>query len=283
MKKKFAILCMLLFFLITLLLNSCSDESTSLSFSGSELETISFQGFKIPQFPTAQGQLNYAKSGFPDSEEKKAAFEIISYLFPEAETECGNAALYLAYMNFGYDYRFAEREDYYNAIKAYHDVINSYKEHPQLLVKAYWYLGWIHCDLLREKEVGTQYFWHIVNTYPDIKIGISSPVPWVSLVYPLTIKGVQPAKDKAEKQWAGIALLEIIRHDNGKIEVSKAFDILWNKYRHTIPTRIAIKLMLRDGRYAQEVLPYVEEHLAINIANPYLAKEIKKRAREYSP
>ncbi|MCK5541641.1 MAG: hypothetical protein KAI40_03035 [Desulfobacterales bacterium] len=281
MKKKHAIVIMLLLAVATLLLNGCSDELNSLSFPKSELKVISFQGFKIPQFPTAHDQLNFAKSGFPDSEEKKAAFEIISYIFPEAEVECGNAALYLAYMNFGYDYRFATKEDYYNAIKAYHDVISNYKGHPQLLVKAYWYLGWIHCDLLQEKEVGIQYFWHIVKTYPDIEIGISSPVPWVSLVYPLTIKGVKPAKDKAKRQWAGIALLEIIRHAHDKTEVDKAFDVLWKEYRKSVSTGLAIKLMLMNEEYAQKALPYVEQYLALDIANLYLAKEIKESAKEY--
>ena len=242
---------------------------------------VSFQGFKIPQFPTARGQLNYAKSGFPDPEEKKAAFKIMFYIFPEAKVECGNAALYLAYMNFGYDYRFAKRQDYTKAIAAYHDVIKKFKAYPQILVKAYWYLGWIHCDLLHEKETGIQYFWHIAKTWPDITMGISSPVPWVSLVYRLSVKTDHPPKKIRQKKWASLALLEIIRNATHTKEVFHAFDMLWENYRNSVTTGLAIKLMLQNEKFAQKALPHVDKFLALNIANPYLAKEIQDKAREY--
>ena len=281
MKNRLAIAIILSLSLTALMLNGCSDESPSLSFPESELPISSFQGFKIPQFPTAQGQLNYAKSGFPNPEEKKAALQIVFKLFPEDRIECGNAALYLAYMNLGYDYRFATRQDYTNAITAYHDVIENFKEYPQVLVTAYWYLGWIHCDLLKEKELGIPFFWHIVKIYPDIETGISSPVPWVSLVYPLTIKENQPIKPTANKQWASLSLLEIIRHASKKNEVFNAFDILWKDYQDTVSTGLAIKLMLCNEKYAQKVMPYIEKYLALNIANKYLAKEIKNNAKEY--
>ncbi len=281
MKKKLGPGILILLFLTALFLNACSDESTSLSFPGSELPVISFQGFKIPKFPTAQGQLNYAKSGFVNQEEKKAALEILFHIFPEARLECGNAALYLAYINLGYDYRFATRQDYYNAIQAYHNVIKNFKDYPQILVTANWYLGWIYCDLLKEKESGIPYFWHIVKTWPDIETGISSPVPWVSLVYPLTVKGNQPVKPTANKQWASLALLEIIRHSSEKTKVFTAFDILWKDYQKTVSTGLAIKLLLCDERYAQKAIPYIERYLALNIANKYLAGEIQKNAKEY--
>ncbi|MCD4718240.1 MAG: hypothetical protein K8S13_00040, partial [Desulfobacula sp.] len=102
MKKRLAIAIIFSLFLTTLVLNGCSDESTSLSFPKSELPLISFQGFKIPNFPTARGQLNNAKSGFANSEEKKAALQILSKIFPDNRLQCGHAALSLAYMNLGY-------------------------------------------------------------------------------------------------------------------------------------------------------------------------------------
>ncbi|NOX33240.1 MAG: tetratricopeptide repeat protein [Deltaproteobacteria bacterium] len=281
MRRKSIIATIVSLFFTAMLLNACSDESTSLSFPKSEPPIILFQGFKIPKFPTARGQLNYAKSGFPSSEEKKAAFKIMFQIFPEARVECGNAALNLAYMNLGYDYRFAKKLDYYNAIKAYHDVIKNFKEYPVILVKAYWYLGWIHCDLLKEKELGIQYFQHIVKTYPDIKTGISSPVPWVSLVYPLAIKGNLPAKDKTKKQWASLALLEIIRHGRDKNQVFTAFDTLWKNYPDSVPAGLAIKLLLGNKQYAGKALPYIKKYLNLNVANIYLAREIKDLAKEY--
>ncbi|MBC2705283.1 hypothetical protein [Desulfobacula sp.] len=281
MKKPLAIIIIFLLFLAALVLNGCSDEPTSLSLPKSDPPVVSFQGFKIPQFPTAQGQLNYAKSGFPNPEEKRAALKILFKFFPEARLQCGNAALGLAYMNLGYDYRFAARQDYYNAIKDYRNVIKNFKEYPQILVKANWYLGWIHCDLLKEKKIGIPYFRHIVKTYPNFQMGISSPVPWVSLVYPVTVTGKQPTKNTTNKQWASLALLEIIRHAPNRNEVFNAFDLLWKNYQNSVPTGLAIKLLLQDERYAQIAMPYIEKYLALNIANPYLEREIRNNAKEY--
>lgn len=281
MKKILAITIAISLLFGTLLLNGCSDDSNSFLFPKSELPSILFQEFKIPQFPTARDQLNYAKSGFSNPEEKRAAFKILFLMFPEHRIECGNAALELAYMNFGHDYRFAKKKDYYNAIQAYHDVIENFKAHRRILVKAYWYLGWIHCDLLGEKEQGLQYLWHVARMYPDINTGIFSPVPWVSLVYPLTVKGNLSSKNKPKKQWASLALLEIIRHATNENEVFKAFDILWKNYKNSVSTGIAIKSMLTNKNHAQKVLPHIKTYLALNIANEYLAKEINNRAKEY--
>ncbi len=280
MKKHFVLIIISLLFTTGAILNSCKDDSTALSFPKSELPVVSYQGFSIPQFPTAQGQLNYAKSGFPDPDEKKTAFEFIFHAFPEKREECGNAALYLAYMNLGLDYRFATKENFDKAILAYQDVINSFKGHPRILIKAQWYLGWIYCDLLGEKKVGIQYYWQIVKTYPDVKMGISSPVPWVSLVFPLSQKNAQPTKKKPTIYWASISLLEIIRHTTDKIEAFNSFDLLWKNYQHSASTGLAIKLLLENETYQQEILPYTEKYLTLNIANPYLTKEIQFNKRK---
>ena len=75
--------------------------------------------------------------------------------------------------------------------------------------------------------------------------------------------------------------MEIIRHASGKTEMFNAFDILWKNYRNTVPTGLAIKLLLCDERYAKKALPHIEQYLALNVANKYLAREIKENAKEY--
>ncbi|MEN8210240.1 MAG: hypothetical protein ABFR31_00865, partial [Thermodesulfobacteriota bacterium] len=220
----------IIIFFFGFLFNSCSEEPVSLSLVQAELPHINFKGFNIPKFPTALGQLNYAKSGFVDSKEKKASLEIISFLFPESRLECGHADLNLAYMKLGHDYRFANQHDFNNSILSYHEVIQNYSKYPQILVHANWYLGWIHCDLLNSKKTGVKYFWHIVKTWPEIKMGISSPVPWVSLVYPSQEKSDQSTNKKTNVYWAGLSLLEIIRHTENLSESLKAFDLLWRNY-----------------------------------------------------
>ncbi len=240
---------------------------------------VLFKGFNIPQFPTAEGQLNYAKSGFPYPEEKKAAFEFIFHIFPEQKEQCGNAALYLAYMTLGFDYRFAKAQDFTNAILAYEKVIKDFKGHSQILVKAKWYLGWIYCDLLQDKKTGVSYYWQIVKNFPGVTRVISSPVPWVSLVYPLPNKNEQLPKKKSQSKWASISLLEIIRHATVQTEAINAFDILWKNHRNTVATGLAIKLMLQNENHRENTVPYIDKYLALNVANPYLVKEIQDNAK----
>ena len=265
-------------FVFSLLLSSCSEEPTSLFLVQSELPHIEFKGFNIPQFPTAQGQLNYAKSGFVDSQKKKAALQIISFLFPASEIQCGNAALTLSYMNLGNDYRFANQHDFNNAVISYHEVIQNYSRHPQILIKANWYLGWIHCELLNQKDTGLAYYWYVVKTWPEIQMGISSPVPWVSLVYPSSRKGEQLENSKTQIYWASISLLEIIRHTDDKDEALKAFNILWKKYQKTVVTGLALKLMLKKADLAADVKFFVKPYLKLNIANKYLSEQIYDQA-----
>ncbi len=269
------------FFTASFALSGCSDSSTSLDFPKTALPMVLFKGFDIPQFPTAEGQLNYAKSGFPYPEEKKAAFEFIFHIFPEQKEQCGNAALYIAYMNLGFDYRFAKSQDFTNAILAYQKVIKDFKGYPHILVKANWYLGWIYCDLLQDKKKGIPYYWQIIKKFPDVTSGISSPVPWVSLVFPLPYKDEQPPKKKSQSKWASISLLEIIRHAADRTEALNAFDMLWENHRSTVATGLAINLMLQNENHRENAVPYIEKYLALNVANPYLVKEIQDNALAY--
>lgn len=259
----------------------CRNETATLSFPMARMPKVSFQGYNIPQFPTAQSQLNYAKSGFPTAEEKEAAFRFLFHMFPQNREECGDAALHLAYMNFGFDYRFALLQDFHKAIKDYHTVIKEFKDHPQVLVKAYWYLGWIHCDLLNDKMKGLEYYWCLVQNFPDLEMGISSPVPWVSLVYPLTVKGDHPLKNKIKTKWASLALLEIIRHSPDNNEVFSAFDLMLNNYQKTVPAGLAIRLMLADKAKGPKAAPFVDAYLDLNIANRFLMQEIQSAAKGY--
>lgn len=265
-----------------LLFTGCKEPSGNYSLPKSDMPVTLFQGFEIPLFPTARGQLNYARSGFPDAQMKRAAFNLIFDRFPNDKAECGSAALNLAYMHFGRDYRFATDSDCLRAINDYHTVIKRFSDAPDVLVKAYWYLGWIHCELLGDTEKGLPYFRHIVKTYPELAMGISPPVPWVSLVYPLTMDGDRPKIKRLEKKWAALALLEIIRFSPEKQDVLRAFDMLWQKYQKSVAAGLAIELMLGRPVFAQETLEYVDSYLALNVANPYLSREIEEKARELS-
>lgn len=264
-------------FFLVIGLQGCGSEPAFLPIPKTELATISFNGFDIPRFPTAQGQLNFAKSWFSDDRKKKAALAIVPKLFPKARLQCGNADLALAYMNLGEDYRFASKDNFLKAIADYQNLLGQYPDQPGILVKAHWYLGWIYCELLGEKPKGLVHFRIIATRYPGVPMELSSPVPWVSLVYPLD------PREKSErripkKHWAGIALLEIIRNAPSPDEAIMAFDALWQGYKNSVETGFAIKLMLKNPLLADHSRSHVPRFLAQNITNPYLAKEIQTLA-----
>lgn len=239
-----------------------------------------FMGYEIPVFSTAREQLNYARSGFWDPDWKKAALRFVIQQFPDQRQACGNAQLDLAYLNFGLDYRFALELDYRNAVKEYKTILTSYADQPEISVKACWYLGWIYCDLLSQKKTGLPYYWRIVRKYPDIAMGISSPVPWVSLVYDQPQNEKQLDQGREKKYWSALSLLEIIRHaDEPKIR-KQAFAQLWARYRFNVSTGHAIELLLDDQAGTKWIAPYAKEYLKKGRANAYRMAKISQKAGE---
>ena len=267
----------------SLWLGSCTSESSYRDLQKSELDTRHFMGFDIPVFPTARDQLNYARSGFPDPKEKRAALNFLFKAFPQSRAECGSAALGLAYINLEPDYRFALGLDHRKAVKEFKAVIKEFKNLPRVQVKAHWYIGWIYCDLLKEIETGLPYYRFVVEAYPDLEMGISPPVPWVSLVYSPAGNENRMTKSKEREHWASLSLLEIIRHTADAQEALDAFDTLWDRYRYSAATGLAIKLMLENRAYRDKALLHTEPYLALNVANPYLSGEIEERAKERLP
>ncbi|MEN8212515.1 MAG: hypothetical protein ABFR31_12415, partial [Thermodesulfobacteriota bacterium] len=80
--------------------------------------------------------------------------------------------------------------------------------------------------------------------------------------------------------WAGLSLLEIIRHTENLSESLKAFDLLWRNYRKTIVTGLALSLMLEDKKLKEKVIFFVKPYLELNVANKYLAGQIYNHAEE---
>ena len=80
--------------------------------------------------------------------------------------------------------------------------------------------------------------------------------------------------------WAGLALLEIIRHTENKDESLKAFDLLWEKYNKTILTGLALHLMLENKEVKAEIVSFVKPYLELNVANKFLARQIYNHTKE---
>ena len=235
-------------------LPACSNDSAQIPRIDTRVPTLSYKGYEIPRFPTARGQLNYARSWFATKQEKRAALTIIPTLFPQDRIQCGNAALTLAYMNLGDDYRFATPADFLKALSDYKKVVTAYGDQPVIQAKAHWYIGWILCECLDRPAQGMVHFNIIVTRFPRIFMEISPPVPWVSLVYPTPTARTKRATPSPKKYWAGIALLEMICHAPDPDQAIQAFDTLFDKYPDSVETGFALKLMLKTPRLSSHAL-----------------------------
>ncbi len=260
----------------------CTSPPENLNTAKTDLPIRVQDGYEISQFPSAGGQLNFAKSGFTEKKKKKAAYRAVLTLFPEDHLECGHSSIGLAYLHLEPDYRFASPLEISKAANDFKDIIEDFTTLPDVLAKAHWYLGWIYTDLMKTPEKGLVHYWQIALDFPDIPMNMSPPAPWVNLVYPtaLILKDQKPSSP--QKLWAEAALLEIVRNTRDNSQAIKAFDLLYDRFFSTPATGLALKAMLADPvarpELAAHALPKIEPYLSRNKDNLYLARDIRTLA-----
>ncbi len=273
-----------IFFLALLVQNiGCTGPPDNLTTSKTDLPVKVQDGFEIPKFPSAGGQLNFAKSGFTDKKKKMAAYRAVLTLFPEDRLECGHASIGMAYLHLEPDYRFASPLAIRKAANDFKAIIDDFSTLPDVLAKAHWYLGWIYTELMKTPEKGLVHYWQIAGQFPDIPMNMFPPVPWVNIVYPSdqTLKDQKPATP--QKLWAEVALLEIVKNCKDKSQTIKAFDLLYDRFFLSPATGFAIKAMLADPELAAHAFAGVDPYLSRNTDNPYLARDIRTLAEAIAP
>ena len=244
-----------------------------------ELPVVIQDGFNIPHFPSARGQLNYAKSGFTSKKEKKAALRAVISLFPNERDVCGQTALSLAYLYLEPDYRFTTALDIRQASNDFSAILKNFSDLPHIQAKAFWYLGWIHTDLLNDPVTGARHYLHIADRFPDIPVSLSEPEPWANLVY-LPDKAKPLTPEPPDTYWGQIALLELVRtHPDPDMTVS-AFDRLFTEYPIGPSHGFALKAMLNRPEFISHALPGASVYLNGDHGNPYLARQIKEMTQK---
>jgi len=256
-------------------LQGCREPSTPQINARQTLLTHSVNGFQVPIFPSAEEQFNYTNSWFEKREEKKAALAAVSQFFPKALEQRGAAALELTYMELGRDYRQATPEDCRKAIENYRKIITRFHTLPEICAKAYWYMGWIYCDLLKEKEKGLEMYRLVVAHYPHIRRNLTPPVPWVTFITP-TDTNPPPAQENANPLWADLARIEIIRYSDTADAARRAFFGLRQGNGNQQMVGIALKLLLHRQDLGREAVPFAEEYLQKPLPNPALQKDIRQ-------
>ena len=145
----------------------CGQQPTSVQGNEKQTRHLEIDGFDIPVFNSATEQLNYAKTLSFNPGEKTAALNLLIDRFPEDRARIGEAKLELAYMHLADDFRLASPETCRKALAAYESIASEFADLPAVRAKAFWYMGWIYTDLLKEDKKGLALYSYLAEKYPE--------------------------------------------------------------------------------------------------------------------
>jgi len=266
----------LLFCLLLAVCIGCHDTELDGSKEHQGGRVIDMDGIAVPVFDTSAEQLNYTRSWFADRAEKRAALQAFLHLFPEKEQSCGMAALDLAYLELGDDYRLSREHEGLTAIKAYTDIAADYEDIPQVSAKAYWYIGWIYADLLGKRQKGMEYYRLVAEKYPEERVFLLSPTPWVSIISTGGGAMNTALNTPPRNTWAALALMEILRNSGDEDLAWSAFVRLWRQYRHSSATGFGLLLILKRRIRIDQSLKMAEEYLDMDSSNVHIQGDIQR-------
>ena len=257
-----------------LILWGCVAEPPDMNEPADEPAVVIISGFTIPVFATATEQLSYAKSLSVNPREKSTALNLIIGRFPDDRHQHGEARLELAYLHLGNDFRLADAQACEKALAAYEAVAREFSDLPAIRAKAYWYMAWIYTDLLQDKPKGLALYALLAERHPEDSFSRIFPVPWLKLVFPNPEIKPYTADDRHSHSWAGLALLEIVRHADDSQTRKEAFEKLWRGHRESLTTGYALKEILRRRPVPDEIAPIVDEYVTGNTINTALNNDL---------
>ncbi len=257
-------------------LSGCKDLPSEKKISIEQQNTVVIDEIAIPVLPSSKEQFNYTRSWFSDGNVKRAALKAYIQLYPDNEKECGMAALDLAYLQLGDDYRFASDEAYYSALDSYNMILAGYADFPEIMAKALWYIGWISTDLLYDRQKGLASYWKVVEKYPRERVSLLPPAPWVSIIYPQADPDGNTVQDPPGNSWAALALVEIIKHTEDPEAAWTFFIRLWHDYRNDMATGFALRHVLRRRYHVNETIVMANEFMERNLSNIHLLSDIRR-------
>ncbi|TKB09997.1 hypothetical protein [Desulforhopalus sp. IMCC35007] len=199
-------------FLLIVISCSCQQAPQNESQQRDAIFYEQIDNFNIPKLKTANEQLAFARASIEEGPQKLAAFKAVALFYPQAREQKGFAALEIAYLHLGDDYRLARKEECIQALQQYREIASLYQDIPAISAKALWYHGWILTDLLHHISEGRQSYIELIQRYTDEKISILAPAPWTSLNLDEKTRSHQPYLRETGFTWGELALLELIRN-----------------------------------------------------------------------
>lgn len=254
----------LLFLLVLLPLAACQTSPVAEGTDDNASRSLLVDGYRVPIFATADEQLTYARSSFDETPEKSAALKALESIHPHARHHAALAALELAFLELGDDYRLANANQCSLAKKHYLDLLEKYSDLPAIAAKALWYLGWISSDLEHDEQLGMAYYRRLIATYPDEILSFLSPAPWLTIGPAAPDAAPRTAYPKSALTWAGIAHLEIIRNSSDRDQAWQSFTAIQQTGPGDLFVAQALKILVE--RHGFE--PRSEELARAYLENP---------------
>jgi hypothetical protein len=273
-KRGFCFVALIVLFFLPL--TGCKDLPSEQQFRAEQQETVVIDGITIPILPGSEEQFNYTRSWFAERQVKRAALKAYLQLYPDNKKYCGLAAIDLAYLQLGDDYRFASDKAYFDALDSYEAILAEYTELPEITVKALWYIGWISTDLLYDRQRGLAAYRRVVEDYPRERVSLLPPAPWVSILYPPENSDKSLVQEPSEKNWAALALVEIIKHTEDPEAAWASFIQLWGDYRNDVATGFGLRHVLQRRYHVDETRKMAMEFMEQNLSNLHILGDIRR-------
>jgi tetratricopeptide (TPR) repeat protein len=273
-KRRFHSFTLIILFFLSL--TGCKDLPPEPQLLAEQQEIVVIDEISIPILPSSEEQFNYTRSWFAERQVKRAALKAYLQLYPKNKKHCGMAALDLAYLQLGDDYRFASDKAYFDALDSYSAILSEYADLPEIMAKALWYIGWISTDLLYDRQRGLAAYRRVVEDYPREKVSLLPPAPWVSIIYPPESSQRNLVQEPSEKNWAALALLEIIKHTEDPEAAWVTFMRLWGDYRNDVATGFALRHVLRRRYHVDETRKMAMEFMEQNLSNLHILGDMRR-------
>ncbi len=267
---------LILLTMVAVAFSGCRDQPAEFQSTEETQDSVVIDGIIIPILPSSEEQFNYTHSWFAGKQVERAALQAYIQLYPENKRNCGLAALDLAYLELGEDYRFASDEAYYRALEAYNLILTEYTDFPEIMAKALWYRGWIFTDLLYDRQKGLASYRRVAEEYPHESVSLLPPAPWVSIIYPMEEHGDNAGSEQQGNSWAALALLEIVKHTEEPDAAWESFEMLWENYGDDVATGFALKHVLKRQYHADEAKAMASEFMEKNLSNIFILSDLRR-------
>ncbi len=222
--------------------------------------TVRFEGRELESFPTAGQQLAWALSLRDDRQRQAAALRYVLHRFGDNRQICGRAALEIASLALGPDFRLAPAHRCREALDRFAAVVRRYGDLPEVAARGLWYQGWILTDLLHRPGPGLDLMAGLAERFPD-----AAPERRHALFRPSIAIPVQREAELLPAgsgiRWADLALLFIVERTDDRQQRLAALQRLLQRAPSPRIAGLAIRHCLRHPPVSRSLFDTARSYL----------------------